>query len=104
MGKVTLWIILGILVIGLIIYAWKYSEKHGNPLSVDPSKMEKMDESEFLTDDQVLVTMEDYLYHLPGCKHIQGMTQRMTIDEAEEKGLTPCPYCLGEYAGEETEE
>lgn len=47
----------------------------------------------------VYATDKQTHYHLGNCKFAYASGRRMTIYEAEFRGLTPCPTCFGQTAG-----
>lgn len=48
------------------------------------------------SDGKVLIGKSGERYHLPGCQYVNLNMDEVTVEEAEERGYTPCKRCFGE--------
>jgi len=96
MGKFLLWIVLGILAVVVFVVVFDYVKKEARPLASSPAELERLETGKLSPSDIVVITMDDDHYHRPGCPGIRGTTEKVTLRNARDQGLKPCPECLGE--------
>ena len=95
MGKYLLWIVLGAIAVIVCILAFNFVKKEARPMAMSPAPLEKMETGRLGSEDEVIITLDDGLYHRPGCPQIRGTTQKTIFRVVVEQNVRPCPDCLG---------
>jgi hypothetical protein len=96
MAKTALWIVLIAAIIAAAYFAYHYATKEAEGLGITKATSDKSETRALTDDDQVIITLEDGLYHRQGCERISGSTERVTFKMAKGRDVSPCPYCLGD--------
>ena len=96
MGKSLLWIIPGVIAVVIFVLAFNYVREKAKPLVMSPAELQQMETGALKADDMVVITMDDNLYHRPGCPKIRGVSERTSYETALRKEVHPCPYCVSE--------
>ncbi|MBM3326271.1 MAG: hypothetical protein FJY65_04735 [Calditrichaeota bacterium] len=93
--KILLWIVVGAIGVAVIVAVFNTVKK--NVFTVAENPTGTGGEMPVLTDESpVVITLEDGLYHLPNCKKISGVKEKVVYGAAKLRDVDPCPFCIGE--------
>ena len=96
MKKYTILIIIGIFGVLLFVVAFNAVKRNFRPLAMTADEIKTQVTENAIGVEIVIATMNDNLYHVPGCPHASGPCEKIAFSLARERGLEPCPYCYVE--------
>ena len=100
MGKYLILIVLGIIGVVIIVLLMKCAKENFRPLAMSPEEIEQelrqAIREALRDDDMVVVSMNNDMFHRPGCTKITGITEKITYEAALNRDLKPCPHCIGD--------
>ncbi len=94
MSKKIFLMLFSLMAILIVVQIFHVVKREARPPVMSPAVLKKIEIGQIPDDFEVVVTIDNNRYHLPGCKEIYGVTEKIEFRAARSKGVHPCPYCI----------